>query len=264
MLEVELFRRVADQAVGRTIERVEAPDAWFIKRGATPAQVIGALEGATIRGTDRIGKLLLVDVGEERPELGLRFGMTGRLVLGEHDPVGKLEYSSGRDDPAWDRFALGLDDGRRLRLSDPRRLGAVELDPDRSVLGPDAWSLTEAQLRDALAGSHAPLKARLLDQSRVAGLGNLLVDESLWRARLDPRREAGGLDAAERRRLRRHITSTVADLFDKGGSHRGDLQEHRVRGGHCPRCGGELDRTTVGGRTTYWCPTCIGARGAGR
>ncbi|MEZ5183806.1 MAG: DNA-formamidopyrimidine glycosylase family protein [Acidimicrobiales bacterium] len=257
MLEVEMFRRVAERAVGRTIERVEAPDAWFLKGGIGPADVRAALGGATIRGTDRIGKLLLVDVGDDRPELGLRFGMTGRLVLGEHDPVGQLEYSSGRDDPAWDRFALRLDDGGRLRLSDPRRLGGVELDPDREVLGPDAWSVTGAQLRRALAGSEAPLKARLLDQARLAGLGNLLVDETLWRARLDPRRPAGSLGAAELRRLRSRIASTVDDLFAKGGSHRGHLQEHRVRGGRCPRCGGELDRTTVGGRTTYWCPACV-------
>lgn len=264
LLEVEVYRRLADEVVGRTVEAVEAPDGWFLKGGATPAQVIGAVEGATVRGTDRIGKLLLVDLGDDRPELGLRFGMTGRLVLDDHAPIVALEYASHRDDPAWDRFALRFDDGARLRLSDPRRLGGVELDPDRAALGPDAWSLTEGQLRSALAGSRAPLKARLLDQSRVAGLGNLLVDETLWRARLDPRREAGALAPAEVRRLRSRIASTVADLFAKGGSHRGDLQDHRVRGGRCPRCGGSLDRTVVGGRTTYWCPACVRPSGADR
>lgn len=264
LLEVEVYRRLADHVVGRTIELVEAPDAWFLKGGASPAQVVEALTGATVRGTDRLGKLLLVDVGDQRPELGLRFGMTGRLVLDDHAPIVQLEYASGRDDPVWDRFALRFDDGARLRLSDPRRLGGVELDPDRAALGPDAWTLTVGQLRSALAGSHAPLKARLLDQSRIAGLGNLLVDESLWRARLDPRRPAGGLTAAELRRLRSRIVATVADLFAKGGSHRGDLQEHRRRDGRCPRCGGPLDRTSVGGRTTYWCPACIGPGGADR
>lgn len=264
LLEVEVYRRLADQVVGRTIEQVDAPDAWFLRGGASPAQVVGALTGATVRGTDRIGKLLLVDLGGERPELGLRFGMTGRLVLDDHAPIVQLEYASGRDDPAWDRFALRFDDGGRLRLSDPRRLGGVELDPDRSALGPDAWTLTAGQLRGALAGSQAPLKARLLDQSRIAGLGNLLVDESLWRARLDPRRPAGSLTATELRRLRSRILATVADLFAKGGSHRGDLQDQRHREGRCPRCGGPLGRATVGGRTTYWCPACIGRSGADR
>ena len=257
LLEVETYRRLADQVVGATIAAVEAPDAWFCKGGIGPAEVRAAATGATVGGTDRVGKLLLVDLGPERPVLGLRFGRTGRLVLDDDAPIVRLEYASGRDDPAWDRFALRFGDGRRLRLSDPRRLGGVELDPDVEALGPDAWTVTPAQLRGALAGSSAPLKARLLDQHRLAGLGNLLVDESLWRARLDPARPAGGLGDAEVRRLRRHVVATVAELFERGGSHRGDLQAERHREGRCPRCGEALDRRTVGGRTTYSCPACI-------
>jgi formamidopyrimidine-DNA glycosylase len=183
--------------------------------------------------------------------------MTGRLVLDGEAPIAQLEYSSGRDDPAWDRFALRFGDGSRLRLSDPRRLGGVELDPDVEALGPDAWTISEGQLRTALAGSSAPLKARLLDQGRIAGLGNLLVDETLWRARLDPARPAGSLGAAELRRLRARIRATVTDLFERGGSHRGDLQAERHRDGRCPRCATPLARRTIGGRTTYSCPACV-------
>jgi formamidopyrimidine-DNA glycosylase len=256
LLEVEIYRRLADQAVGRTVEVVEAPDGWFLKGGITPDEVIGAVQGATLRGTGRRGKLLTVDLGPDRPVLGLRFGMTGRLALDGEAPIGQLEYASGRDDPVWDRFALRFTDGGRLRLSDPRRLGGVELDPDLGLLGPDAWTVTLGQLRAALAGSTAPLKARLLDQHRLAGLGNLLVDETLWRARLDPARPAGSLTAAELRRLQRRIVATVDDLFERGGSHRGDLQVERHRDGHCPRCGASLDRRTVGGRTTYSCAPC--------
>jgi formamidopyrimidine-DNA glycosylase len=254
LIEVEVYRRLADRAVGRTVAEVEAPDAWFLKGGATPAQVVGAVEGATIRATDRRGKLLTLDLGPDRPELGLRFGMTGRLVLDHEAPIAELLYTSRRDDPAWDRFALRFTDGARLRLSDPRRLGGVELDPDRSALGPDAWTVTVGALRAALAGSGAPLKARLLDQSRVAGLGNLLVDETLWRAGLDPARPAGSLDDDELRRLQRRIRSTVTTLFERGGSHTGDLQAERHRSGVCPRDGAPLQRRTVGGRTTYSCP----------
>ncbi|WP_421119425.1 DNA-formamidopyrimidine glycosylase family protein [Aquihabitans daechungensis] len=262
LLEVEVYRRLADKAVGRTVEEVEAPDSWFLKGGITPGQVVDAVRGATLVATGRRGKLLTVDLGADRPVLGLRFGMTGRLALDGEAPIGQLEYASGRDEPVWDRFALRFTDGARLRLSDPRRLGGVELDPDLGALGPDAWSLTLRELRTALAGSTAPLKARLLDQHRLAGLGNLLVDETLWRARLDPARPAGSLSDAELRRLQRRIVSTVGDLFERGGSHRGDLQAERHRDGHCPRCGTPLDRRTVGGRTTYSCARCARAAAA--
>ncbi len=262
LLEVEAYRRLADRAVGRTVAEVEVPDSWFLKGGITPGEAVDAVRGATLRGTGRRGKLLTVDLGADRPVLGLRFGMTGRLALDGEAPIGQLEYASGRDDPVWDRFALRFTDGARLRLSDPRRLGGVELDPDLGVLGPDAWTLTLGELRRALAGSFAPLKARLLDQHRVAGLGNLLVDETLWRARLDPAQPAGSLTEVELRRLQRRIVSTVDDLFDRGGSHRGDLQGERNRDGCCPRCGSLLDRSTVGGRTTYSCAPCTRAAAA--
>lgn len=254
LLEVEAYRRLADRTVGRTIAAVDAPDAWFLKRGATPAMVRDALVGATIRGTDRRGKLLLVDLDGDRPRLGLRFGMTGRLVLDGEAAIDRLEYASGRDDPAWDRFALRFADGGRLRISDPRRLGGVELDPDVAALGPDAWMIRAPALRALLAGSDAPLKARLLDQARLAGLGNLLVDETLWRAGLDPARPAGSLTAEEVAALAARIRRTVALLDRRGGSHTGDLQAQRHRDGHCPRDGAPLRRRTVGGRTTYSCP----------
>ncbi|MBX3286726.1 MAG: formamidopyrimidine-DNA glycosylase [Actinobacteria bacterium] len=254
MVEVEVYRLLAERAVGRRVAKVEAPDAWFLKGGLSPDQVTSAVEGATIVGTARRGKLLLVHLDGHRPVLGLRFGMTGRLVLDGESPIAQLIYASDRDLAAWDRFALVFDDGARLRLSDPRRLGAVELDPDLDALGPDAWTITLRQLRSALAGSTAPLKARLLDQSRVAGLGNLLVDEALWRVGLDPARPAGGLDEGELARLHRQVRATVQRSFDRGGSHTGDLMGERHRGGTCPRDGAPLLRRTIGGRTTYSCP----------
>ena len=93
-----------------------------------------------------------------------------------------------------------------------------------------------------------------MDQSRLAGVGNLAADEALWRAGLDPRREAGSLSDSEQRRLQRHLRATMADLLDRGGSHTGDLMPERAAEGVCPKDGAPLARDRVGGRTTWWCP----------
>jgi formamidopyrimidine-DNA glycosylase len=168
--------------------------------------------------------------------------------------IDQLIYSSSRPDPSFERFGLTFSDGGSLVIVDPRRLGGVELDPEESRLGPDAASVGVAGLRDALASSRVALKARLMDQRRLAGIGNLTADELLWRASLSPVREAGSLTAAEVRRLQRHLHTVLADLDEHGGSHTGPLMEHRHPGGVCPRDGTPLRRDTVGGRTTWWCP----------
>ncbi len=93
-----------------------------------------------------------------------------------------------------------------------------------------------------------------MDQSVVAGVGNLLADETLWRARLSPLRPAGDLSDEELDLLRREMRGAVRSAIRHGGSHTGGLIEHRRRGGTCPRCGTDLQRASVGGRTTWWCP----------
>ncbi len=250
--EVELYRRLAERALDRTVLGVHAPDTWFLKRGLDPPTVTAALEARRFNAARRIGKLLLLDT--DGPTLGLRFGMTGRLLVDGDAGVEGMLYSSDRAETAWDRFEVRFVDGGRLTMRDPRRLGGVELDPDEGRLGPDALGLAPAQLRDALAASTAPLKARLLDQARVAGVGNLIADEALWRAGLDPRRPAGALGVTELRRLHHHLRRTLDDLLERGGSHHGDLLPHRRPGGACPRDGAALVHATVGGRSTWWCP----------
>ncbi|MDP1820156.1 MAG: DNA-formamidopyrimidine glycosylase family protein [Acidimicrobiales bacterium] len=252
MIEVEQYRRTADAIVGRKIAAVHAPDDWYLKRGTTAAALEAALLGTAVAATRRIGKLLLLDT--PRAVLGLHFGMTGRLVVDGIASIDRLEYSSHRYDEAWVRFALGFARGGRLEIVDPRRLGGVELDPVEDRLGIDALSVKPAQLRDALAASRAPLKAWLLTQDRIAGIGNLLADEMLWRAGIDPLRPACSLEAAEVRRLHHHLQATIGTLSERGGSHTGDLHEARVRGASCPRDGAPLLRRTIGGRTTYSCP----------
>ncbi|MFN2609154.1 MAG: Fpg/Nei family DNA glycosylase [Acidimicrobiales bacterium] len=253
LVEVEAYRRLAERVVGRRIADVAAPDAWYLKRGLTAPVVVAALVGRRATAVRRTGKLLLMDT-DGGPTVGLRFGMSGRLVVDGAAGVGDLVSASNRDHEAWDRFALRFDDGGDLRMRDPRRLGGVELDPDEGRLGPDALGVGPAALAAALGRSTAPLKARLMDQGRLAGVGNLVADEALWRAGLDPARPAASLDARELRRLHRHLRTTLADLLERGGSHTGDLMVERRPGGTCPRDGTPLVRRTVGGRTTWSCP----------
>lgn len=251
MLEVETYRHQAQAAVGRTVAEVDAPDAWFVKRGE-PAELVAAVTGRTVVAVSRIGKLLVLHL-DDGTRLGLRFGMTGRLLVDGDAAVERLQYSSGRDEPAWDRFTLRFTDGTDLRIRDPRRLGGVELEPDEARLGVDAEVATVDELAVALGASTTPLKARLLDQSRVAGLGNLLADEILYRAGLDPARAAGGLSDAELAQLHEAMRATLVELTKRGGSHTGDVRQAYATDGLCPRDGAPLIARRIGGRTTVSC-----------
>ena len=256
MLEVEYYRRLADGAVGRTVASVSVPDPHCLAAPATPRALGSAVRGNTVVAARRHGKLLVLETSG--PSLGMRFGMTGGLVLDDQLAIDRLRYGPGHFSHRWVRFVLRFAEGGALALHDPRRMGRVVLGPDESVLGPDALGVSPAQLRAALATRDPrrgpPLKARLQDQSRLAGVGNLLADEILWRAALAPDRPSGGLTPAELRRLHRHLRATLVDLLDRGGSHTGDLMPERRTGGVCPRDGRPLRRDTVGGRTSWWCP----------
>lgn len=253
LAEVEAYRVLAERALGRAIAGVEARDEWFIRRTPGAGALASLLLGDSFAAARRRGKLLVLDTGSGR-SLGLRFGMTGRLVVDGAAGVEELLYSSSRADPAFIRFAVTFDDGGRLEISDPRRLGGVELDPRLDALGPDALTITKQDLARGLERSSVALKARLMDQRHVAGVGNLTADEVLWRAALSPLRPSGELTADELSRLAREVRATLRMMIRRGGSHTGDLMAARVRGGTCPDDGRPLRREQVGGRTTYWCP----------
>ena len=254
LIEVEAYRQLAELALERPIVEVAAPDAWWLKGGISAPVISDALVGRHFLAARRTGKRLMLDTSGGGPVLGLRFGMTGRLLVDGSAGIEKLEYSSNRDVEAWDRLVVRFADGGDLRVRDPRRLGGAELDPPETRLGPDAVGLNLAGLRKVLGDGRIALKARLMDQSKIAGLGNLLVDEALFQAGLDPTRPAGGLDDAELKRLHRAIRKTLANLTKRGGSHTGALQPARHREGLCPLDGAPLLRRTIGGRTTYSCP----------
>jgi formamidopyrimidine-DNA glycosylase len=235
--EAERARAQIERALGRTVAAVDDSDT-YVCRPHSPGELAAALVGRTLTGAGRRGKFLWVET--DGPVLGLHLGMAGRIAL---------------DEPAherWDRFALEFTDGGRLALHDRRRLGRAVLEPDHSRLGPDAAGVGAAEFARRVGAGSAPVKARLMDQSRISGIGNLLADEILWRARLSPERRE--LSRTELDRLHRHVRAAVDDAVRLGGAHTGRFVEHRERGGRCPICGSELARATIGGRTTYWCP----------
>ena len=252
-VEIEIYRRAGEAVVGKTISSIDASDTWFLKGDTTARSLNDVMVGARVEEVGRIGKLMLLEL--DSGTIGMRFGMTGRLLVSDIAPIEKLEYSSDRNDPAWDRFSVFFQDGSDMRIRDPRRLGGVELEPDITKLGADLFSFKPSDLDRRVLVGNVAIKARLLDQSRLAGVGNLIVDETLWRAGIDPARAAGDIVGERRQRLIRSLRKVATDFLRDGGSHTGRLQDSRVRGAHCPKDGTELERRTIGGRTTYSCPS---------
>jgi len=253
VLEVESYRQLAERVVGATIVRGWA-DAYAAKKLTSPSAWARCVEGLTITATSRRGKLLLLET--TGVTLGMRFGMTGVLLIDEDAGIDGLFYGPHTYKADWVRAGLEFDDGRRLLLHDPRRLARCEIDPDLSGLGPDALTLTRTQFAEVVRitrGDGPAIKARLLDQSVVAGVGNLLGDEILFRAGVDPRTPTGLLSTDDRNRLYKAFTVTMRTLQRRGGSHTGEHMEGRFPGGHCPLDGAAMLSATIGGRTTYWC-----------
>ena len=252
ILEIEVYRKLAERVVGRTISSVDVFDDWYFKGEQNLADKTRALLGCKIFNIRRLGKMLILDLNSST--LGLRFGMTGILLVDGLAAIERLQWGSRNINPSWERFGIKFKNGGRLSISDPRRLGGVQLDPNEKTFGPDAWSLTAEQLEKVLANSKGSLKSRLLNQKHLAGLGNLLVDEVLWQAGLSPLRCSGILDDQEKEILRCAIKSTLEVLKSRGGSHTGDLMANRIIGGCCPRDGQLLKNQKVAGRSTWWCP----------
>lgn len=255
ILEVESYRTLAELTVGARIVRGWS-DSYAAKKLSSPGLWARAVKGVTITGTDRRGKLLLL--ATDGPVLGMRFGMTGVLLLDSSRGIEGLFYGPHTFRREWIRAGVELADGRHLVLHDPRRLGRVEVEPDLSELGPDALAISRRDFNRVMSSVTSPgpaVKAFLLDQSRVAGIGNLLGDEMLFRAGINPTRAAGTLSPSERDDLYRAWKSTMTTLRRRGGSHTGDHMRGRTPGGVCPRDGSPMRSATIGGRTTYWCST---------
>lgn len=253
ILEVESYRQLADQVIGARVARGWC-DAYAAKKLSSASAWSRATRGLTIEGTDRRGKLLLLET--DGITLGVRFGMTGVLLIDGHAGIDGLFYGPHDYQTKWVRGGLEFADGRKLVLHDPRRLARFELAPSLAGMGPDALTMTRRQLDRVLDPGRGPgpaVKARLMDQSKIAGVGNLLADEMLFRAGLDPRTPVGALSVGDRDVLFRSLRVTVRTLQRRGGSHTGDHMEARFPGALCPRDGAAMLIGTIGGRTTYWC-----------
>jgi formamidopyrimidine-DNA glycosylase len=260
--EVETIRVALEPLVrGRRIERAEISDS-LLTRPEPPEAVAQQLEGERIERLDRRGKYLLARLGSGRVLL-VHLRMTGSLR------AGRLDRDPHR------RALLELDDGTTVAYRDIRRFGTWLLLDEADVepylakrLSVDPFDRRFDLAR--LAGRRAPVKAAILDQRAVAGLGNIYADEALWRARIHPLRPAGELDDEELKRLKRGVRqalrvgiarqgATLRDYAAPDGAAGSMQREFRVygrTGEPCDRCRTPIEKTRVAGRGTWYCPVC--------
>jgi formamidopyrimidine-DNA glycosylase len=262
--EVERARGlIADQALHRRIVEVDDSDRYVLRPHAA-GELRDALIGRSLTAAHRRGKTIWLETssadggGPVGPDLGVHLGMSGRILVTSPDGIvagggEPYRYDIRPGAARWRRFTLTFADGGSLVLLDPRRLGRVWLQPNLGVLGPDAEQVTPAQFRALITKGTIAVKARLLDQSKIAGIGNLLADEILWQAKVSPLARVNSLTPAQVNRLYRAVKSVLGAAMTKGGAHTGDMIAARHPGGVCPRDGAPMVHGTVGGRSTWWC-----------
>lgn len=255
--EAEFARSVIERAaLGRPITDVDDSDG-YVCRPHRLGQIRDALVGRWLVAAHRQGKSMWCET-EGGPVLGVHLGMSGKIVVADPDgtEIDGGDYWEGRRAPGdyrWSRFALTFEDGGRLLLVDPRRLGRIVLDPGLDRLGPDAATISAGEFRAAITTGSTTIKARLLDQSAIAGIGNLLADEILWRARVHPAQPVDELDRSDVERLLRATRGAVSAALKHGGVHTLRVIPFRKAGAQCPRDHAPMVRGKAGGRTSWWC-----------
>jgi formamidopyrimidine-DNA glycosylase len=281
--EVETVRRGLEPIMaGAKIVSVIArrPDLRF----PLPQDFAGRLSGATVEALHRRGKYLLLPLSTGET-LILHLGMSGRFTIRSETEArrpGDFHFAPATD-PAHDHVSIdvaGPAGAARIDYNDPRRFGFMDLAPSDAIdvskhfkgMGPEPLSeaFTARVLHAALKGRTAPLKAALLDQSVIAGLGNIYVCEALWRAGLSPRRAAGRISGPSAARLHQAVRDVLQEAIEAGGSSLRDFAasdgalgyfQHRFSvydraGAPCPRCGAPVRRFAQSGRSTFACGKC--------
>lgn len=258
--DVEIFKRIAEHhALRRTVSQADMIDAGSLD-GATPASLQKQWQGKTLRKAHRHGKVLFLEA--DGTALAMHFGTNGSLQY----------VADGDPEPASVRLWLHLKDAGRLAYLNPRRIGHVESVRDvgqfmqHAGLGPDVLDrgFDLAAFTAAIDGRRQAIKAVLMDQQRMAGIGNIYADEILFCAKLHPAMPANALDKAAAGRVFRAIKSVMQTAIDCGAGAenftdrlpKGFLLPERHAGGHCPRCGTGIQLEKRGGRTGYFCPKC--------
>jgi formamidopyrimidine-DNA glycosylase len=275
--EVETIRTQLEPAlVGQRIERVKVLDERWT-RPLPPRPLERACVGRLIESVGRRGKYLVLGLEDDR-WLAMHLRMTGNLLVDERRLGGERLYEGDADDRHL-RALISLDGGAELRFVDPRRFGhAIALQNGeledyldaRLGVEPLSSEFTAEKLAELAAGRRAPLKSFLLDQRSVAGIGNIYADEALFRARLHPLSPAGSMRIEHCEELRDGIVgaleaglrnggASVDDYVDARGE-TGSMQDeflvHTREGEPCQRCGAEIRRIVLAGRSTYFCPGC--------
>src|SRR5437764_1293757 len=278
--EVEAVRRIIERAgVGRTVVAARCARPKLVESLAE-GLALEQLVGARLDAVERRAKYLVLRFDRD-PQAILHLRMTGQVAAVAPDGAREV---AGHPVPAYDaplpapstHLALELDDGTALYLQDPRHFARLTLLPTALVepylrerdLGPEPSD--EALTVEALAGmlaarGRAKLKPLLLDQSFISGLGNIYVDEALHRAALPPERRAGSLSPSEVARLHAAMRAVLEEAIPIGGARiyqgkaaqvNGFPHVHARRGEPCPDCGGPIEKYTLAGRGTYFCPAC--------
>ena len=245
--EVEMFKRYFERhALGRTVTRVHVLDHRILG-----TRKISQLRGRRFRGARRHGKHFFGDAGDIW--LHIHFGMSGDLAY----------YRDGEEPPRFTRVIFDFDNGAHLAYEDMRLFGVVELTPSpeayirEHALGPDPLQIDLRRFRELLRKRKGRIKALLLSQDIIAGIGNLYADEALFRSSIDPRRAVDRLSDAEVKTLFTNVRNVLRETIAfkaRGATYPGRfLVQHREEGDRCPKCGGTIHRTVVAGRTTYFC-----------